>query len=181
LSEYERLARLSDQLADYLSGKRKPANIEERLDLAHICEIRGRFVAEVRFLQEVLAADPAVAESPNQMWRSTAARAALRAAAGKGAEAGGPDEAERQRLRRQALAWLKADLKRLMGLLGSEQPSQRRFALGSLRLLQTDEALTSFRTVEGRAGLPEAEAREWAEFWTQAERALPSETSKKKD
>jgi hypothetical protein len=97
--------------------------------------------------------------------RYQAATAAALAAAGKGRDAGGLENSQQAGLRKQALAWLTADL-----VARAKQPASERSA--ELRRWQADEALAGVRGAQAQRALPEAERIAWGEFWSQVQKHL---------
>src|SRR5205823_1382399 len=90
----------------------KPGGAAEALDLAGLCRqpYKRLYHASARLYADAFAAQPQLADDLRTLHRYHAARAAARAAAGQGQDAGKLDDGERSRLRAQALAWLRADL-----------------------------------------------------------------------
>src|SRR5205085_2881461 len=82
----------------------------QRSEYAQLCYCKRRYAAAARLWAEAFAADPKLADDPLASHRDDAAFAAALAAAGQGADAGALDERERARWRKQALAWLRAEL-----------------------------------------------------------------------
>jgi hypothetical protein len=89
-----------------------------------------------------------------------AARAAVRAAAGHGAETAPLGEPERSAKRRQAWAWLRADLELSTTMLNGGMA-----LLWSLAAWQRDPALASVRDPAALAQLPDAEREPWQRLW----------------
>ena len=89
-----------------------------------------------------------------------AARDAVRAAADKGPEKERLGEPERAAERRQALAWLRANLELTTKLLKDGKLSAQ-----SVAAWQTDPALASVRDPAALAKLPDAEREPWQRFW----------------
>jgi serine/threonine-protein kinase len=101
----------SARLPTILRGDARPANAAEAITLAQICQqFKLMPVAAARFYGEAFDAEPGLADDLPAQHRYNAASCAALAAAGHGKDADNPDAKERQRLRRQALDWLRADL-----------------------------------------------------------------------
>src|SRR5207248_4367413 len=94
-------------LAAFLKGEARPENAIESLTLARLCESRRLYAAAARFLGDAVA-DPRYAAQ-----RYDAACLAALAGTGQGQDAARLPEPERARLRKLALAWLRADLETL--------------------------------------------------------------------
>jgi tetratricopeptide (TPR) repeat protein len=89
-----------------------------------------------------------------------AARAAARTAAGQGAENGPLGEPERAAKRRQALAWLRAELE-----LSTKMLNEGLVMDWSLAAWQSDPDLASVRDRAELARLPEVEREQWQRLW----------------
>src|SRR5262249_39061468 len=124
--EAERLADLDARLPARLRGGGEPAAPPPRLEAARRCPpYRALHLAAARFYEEAFAANPDLAEGRQQFHRYNAACAAARAAAGEGADAGQLDDAGRDRWRKQALAWLRAEFAVRAKQLESARPEGR--------------------------------------------------------
>src|SRR5207247_1088614 len=104
----ERLVLEKVTLPAVLKGEHRPQDNAERLALLSVCRGKRLYHAAARLSADAFAADPALADDLKAGHRYRAARAAARAAAGEGGAALSPEE--RTRWRRQAVAWLRADL-----------------------------------------------------------------------
>ncbi|MFO0843024.1 MAG: tetratricopeptide repeat protein, partial [Gemmataceae bacterium] len=123
VADAERLAELERKLPAVLEGKQCPADGTEAAGLAKVAAVKKLSVAAARLYQEAFVAAPTLASRPSKGHRYRAACQAALAGCGQGADSGGLDEKERSRLRKQALAWLRADLKSLNRLL-DKQPDE---------------------------------------------------------
>jgi hypothetical protein len=141
-----------------LTGQAKAQDPSELLRLGHFClEQKKHPAAAARLFADAFAADPAPADN-----RFAAARAAALAGCGQG-DAATTDEATLARWRRQALAWLRADLALWQQKTGAaEGRAAAREALGSW---QSAADLAGLRDPDGLARLPEAERAEWRRLW----------------
>src|SRR5262249_55563056 len=101
--------------------------------------------------------------------RYDAACAAVLAGCGQGEDAARPDEAQRALLRRQALAWLRADLDVWTARLEADQPGDRDLIQGKMRHWRQDADLTGVRDAGGLVWLSESERAEWLAFWRDVE------------
>jgi hypothetical protein len=99
-------------LPKVLEGLVQPRDAAERIAFADLCRkpLKQRYAAAARFYAEAFAAEPKLAEDLRVQARYNAACAATVASCGQGKDAAGLNAKERPRLRRQALAWLRADL-----------------------------------------------------------------------
>jgi tetratricopeptide (TPR) repeat protein len=155
----ERLLALDARLPALLQGKERPAAAEQ-LELARWCLEYGRPQAAADLSAAAFAAQPALADDLGTGCRYYAACAAARAAAGESSaetRLGGP---ERAALRRQALAWLRADLELRTRLLRSGK------SVGwALTTWQTTIALGGVRDRTVMAKLPADERERWQHLW----------------
>src|SRR5262249_25650933 len=134
-------------LPAFLQGNYQPQDNDERLALLGVCQFQGRYGAAARLYADAFAADPKLAdnlttecryrtarvEHPdddrmevlNTECRYLAARCAALAGCGLGKDAGSLSAEERTRWRRQARAWLEADLALWAGTLESGSETDR--------------------------------------------------------
>jgi tetratricopeptide (TPR) repeat protein len=157
LQRCDEMLALDCKLAPVLKGEARPADGVEGVKLAQVCTSKGRHVDATRLYAEAFAAQPGPADNLGASHRYNAARAAALAAAGTGAGADALDTAKRAHLRRQALAWLRADLAPRAG---------RADARDVLRRWQQDQDLTGLREEAALANLPDAERAEWRRLWS---------------
>jgi serine/threonine protein kinase/tetratricopeptide (TPR) repeat protein len=165
LRKAERLADLDARLPDLLKGQERPKDAAECLVLAELCwQHKGLFAAAARWYGEAFAAEPKLADDPHTLRRYNAACTAIKAACGEGKDAAAFDDQERARLRRQALAWLQADLAGWCRLL-EENPDQARAGVqGAMQWRQQDTDLAGVRSA-ALAKLPEGERQPWQQLW----------------
>jgi hypothetical protein len=116
---------------------------------------------------DAFAAEPRLADPLRTPHRFSAACAAALAGCAQSADAP-PDEPERARLRRQALAWLRADLTALQELFGKEPEKSRAFVQGKMRLWRQEVDLAGVRG-PALARLPEQERAAWQQLWDDVE------------
>jgi serine/threonine-protein kinase len=155
----ERMLALDPRLPGLLEGKEQLA-AAELLKLADLCRDCGRPHAAVRLYTEAFSAQPAVADDLGSGHRFHAACAAARAAAGQNSATGPLGGPERAGLRRQALAWLRADL-----ALRTRLVNEGKGVVSSLADWQSESDLTSVRDPVELAKLPEAEREPWQRIW----------------
>jgi serine/threonine protein kinase/tetratricopeptide (TPR) repeat protein len=162
--ECERLVELDRQLPGFLDRTTTPASPGERIELAGLCFLKGLKSAAARFYGDAFAADPQQADNPRTAHRYHAACAAALAGCGQGNDADTLDEPERASLRRQALAWLRADLEAWGSLLDKEPDMVRVLALQMGHwFVNTDFA--AVRGSQALSQLPETEREPWQKFW----------------
>jgi tetratricopeptide (TPR) repeat protein len=158
LSLCERLLDLDARLPALLQGK-EPRAAAEQLGLARLCRY-GRPHAAAVLYAAAFAARPELGDDLTTGDRYYAAWAAARAAAGEGIDGGRLGAAERAGQRRQALAWLRADLALRTSLLRGGKSVE-----GVLKIWQTDSALSGVRDRDALAKLPADERKGWLRLW----------------
>lgn len=163
LKECARLIGREQALLDVLTGKAKPANVQERLEWATFAMQTRRHDAATRLYREAFAAEPKLAEDVRTGLRARAATAAI--LAGTGQDRTELSAAQKSALRRQALDWLKTDL-----AARANQPAAERVPM--LRLWLAEHALAGVRTPEALRALPEAERIPWGVFWCEVRKQL---------
>jgi Flp pilus assembly protein TadD/serine/threonine protein kinase len=165
----EQLVALEAKLPQLLKGEAQPANAAEQLTLAHMCqEHKKRYAAATRFYADAFAAEPKLADDLKGGHRYNAACAAALAGCGQGQDAAQLDEQARTLLRRQALAWLRADLARYVPAAEKGSAQVRAGVRQQLAHWQQD---SNFAGVRGAAlaRLPEAERPPWQKLWAEVE------------
>jgi Tfp pilus assembly protein PilF len=176
--EGEALAAVEAKLTRVLAGEAQPADAAERVALAHLCHTKKRYAAAARFFADAFAAQPALADNLQTQDRYNAACAAARAAAGQG-DADRLADAERARLRRQALDWLAADL--AAWAKRAENPNALARLWDKVALpgmgdvlghWQTDPDLAGVRDDAALARLPEADREAWRKLWAEVAATL---------
>jgi eukaryotic-like serine/threonine-protein kinase len=140
----------------------KPKFAEAHVNLASFLGGEGRLEEAIDHYQQAFRIDPNSALAQNGLRFSLfdAASAAVRATAVLGSEKDRLGEPERAAKRRQALAWLRADLELTTKLLRDGKLSAH-----SLATWQTDPVLARVRHPAALAKLPEAEREPWQHFW----------------
>jgi eukaryotic-like serine/threonine-protein kinase len=166
LQTCERLAKLEGRLPRLLEGKEKPASARESLDVAMMCQHKRMYAAAARFSADAYAADPRLGDDLEVGRRYHAARSAAQAAAGQGEDAAGLTDEERARLRKQALAWLRADLALRTRQLESGKPDDRA-EVQKMGYWQWDSDLSSIRDKAALAKLPSQEQKAFAQLWAE--------------
>jgi tetratricopeptide (TPR) repeat protein len=165
----ERMLALDARLSALINGKERPA-LDELLELARLCGDYGRPHAAAGLYAAAFASRPALADNLETGDRYYAACAAARAAAGEGPDGARLDGPQRSGLRRQALAWLQADLALKARLL--ERGKSVEWAL---TVWQGDTALTGVRDPAALAKLPAAECERWQRLWAEVAALRASE------
>jgi serine/threonine protein kinase len=171
--ECELFVELDGRLPAILKGEDRPASAAEHFGLARLCLYKKLHASSVRFWTEAFTAEPRIAGDFRTGQRYRAASVAALAGSGQGEEASRLGPAERARLRRQALEWLRADLaawdEHLKGRPG-QGPSPE--AQKAFRIWQTASALAVVRDAEPLAALPADERAGWQRFWADVAQRL---------
>jgi tetratricopeptide (TPR) repeat protein/tRNA A-37 threonylcarbamoyl transferase component Bud32 len=165
----ENFLTLDAKLPAVLKGEAKPANVNEQLGLAKLCQVYKKlYSAGARFYGEAFTAEPKRADDLGSQDRYNAACAAALAGCGQGEDAAKLDEKERASLRRKALSWLQADLTQYAQLV--DKSDKKVLAVVQERMQHRLED-PDFAGVRGDAlaKLPEAERQEWQKLWDDVE------------
>jgi tetratricopeptide (TPR) repeat protein len=169
----QRLLDLDARLSAILAGDEQPQDSAEQLALADLCQhYKQRYHAAARFYAEAFTTKPKLSPAQEAFFRYNAACAAVLAAAGKGEDAAKLKDKERARLRQQALAWLRDNLKRYSMQLEDADAQQRAALQKTLRHWQQDADFVSVREADALDKLPEAERAPWQQLWTDVETLL---------
>jgi tetratricopeptide (TPR) repeat protein len=173
IREAERLRELDDRLTAVLKGEARPADAREQLALAQLCrQYKRLYAAAARLYDAVFAGELGPSGDLQAGYRYHAARAAALAAAGQGEDAAHLDAAERARLRGQALAWLRADLRVRAERVERGTPPERAEAAKILRHWRADPDFAGVRGPAALGKLPEAERAEWQRLWADVQALL---------
>ena len=126
----------------------------------------GEYLATARFMERSLAAHPEWAgQLPADPPCYYAACCAAMAAAGQGAGADTLNEAGRQQLRRQAVAWLRDELGRQRKTLAEGDPAARTAVVKRVSSWKEDGWLASLRDPGAVAKLPADEQEACRQLW----------------
>jgi serine/threonine protein kinase/Tfp pilus assembly protein PilF len=166
LDQALRAVELDRKLPAVLKREVEPAGPEERVELAQICAAKELFGAAARFSEEAFAAQPDLAADLNRGYRYAAAGAAALAAAGRGKDQPPLDDQIRTRWRKQAVAWLRADLAAWTKRLDKNTPADRAAVLRQMERWQRDADLAAIREEVAVANLPRAEGEACRKLWT---------------
>jgi Flp pilus assembly protein TadD len=168
----ERLVEVDGRLPAVLRGDAEPATPAECLELASLCQMpcKRLHVAAARFAAAAFASDPGLADDLRRQHRYNAARSAALAAAGQAEDAGNLPDKAAVMLRRQALAWLRADLALHTKRAEAGDPKAKLAVQQALRRWQKDADLASIRDAAVLAGLSDGE--DWRQFWDEVRRML---------
>jgi tetratricopeptide (TPR) repeat protein len=154
-----------------LLEQRQPS-AAECLQCARPSASTGRYLTAARLYAKAFAAEAKLAGDLHASHRYRAARAAARAGCGQGSDAGKLADKERARWRKQALAWLRADLALWRKQADSDKVARQAEVRRQLRHWQRDSDLQCVRDKEALAKLPEAERADWKKLWADVEALL---------
>jgi serine/threonine-protein kinase len=166
----ERLVELDRKLLVVLRGQSQPTDNTERIALAELCILpcKKLYAAATRFYGGAFAAQPKLGDDLKAGHRYDAACAAALAGCGRGKDAEALGENERARLRKQALVWLRADLRAWREVLKKE-PAKAAAVVQELQHWLQDTDPVGVRGIQALARLPEAERRDWNRLWEDVE------------
>jgi hypothetical protein len=168
----ERMAALEGRLPAVLQGADKPKNAEEGIVFADLAYRTKRYGPAVRLYAQAFEADPNLAEDMTAANRYSAACAAALAGAGKGEDRPPADEQARARLRKQAVAWLRADLAAWTKQAGPGPPQPKDRVAQTLDAWKSDADLVGIRDEAAVKALPEDEQTACRALWTDADVSL---------
>ena len=166
--EAEKLMKLEGTVSGLLSPEMRPAFEAELSEGIAICQHKKLFAVASRIYDEAFIALPELAEERDKDYRYDAARNAVKAAAGLGTKLVAIDELDCNRLRRQALRWLRADL------AAWEKQRANASAMVEKKLLQwqKDADLGTVREKDMLTKLSAVERAEWEKLWRDVEALL---------
>jgi serine/threonine-protein kinase len=171
VEECQRLIEWDALLSAVLGGAAEPADPDAILGFAHVCYCTRRYAAAARLAATAMDAAPETANGPHAAIRLNAARCAALAGCGQGSDAPSGD-AERARLRGQALAWLRDDLAWWAQAAASGDPNARAAVKGALAYWQEVADLSGVRDADALEKLPAAERAEWRKLWADVDTLL---------
>jgi eukaryotic-like serine/threonine-protein kinase len=181
-------AMILPNLPAFLRGEYEPRDNDERLAMVGICQSQGRYHAAARLFAAAFTADPDLAEtlttecryrsmgeepdygrveSINTEARYLAARCAALAGSGLGRDAAGLSQADRARWRKQARAWLRADLSLWVKTLDSGSGQDLSLARRMLTHWQAEPDLAGTRDLTSLDEASAEERNECSALWDQ--------------
>jgi serine/threonine-protein kinase len=165
-------------LPAFLRGEYQPRDNDERLALLGACQFKGLRRTAARLYADAFAADAKLAEEMNTQHRYSAACHAALAGCGQGDDMVHIDDQERASWRKQALDWLRADLKVYAQRLQTGKPEDRSQVEQRLRHWQGDADLSGVRDQGALAKVPAAERPAWGALWAEVDALLEKARSK---
>src|SRR5262249_6654607 len=146
-----------------------PDRADYHAALAAALKDAGRPAASAAAYRKAFTLQTALADDLRQAHRYHAARAAVLAGSGQGKDAGDLDAAQRAAWRRQALAWLGADLALWARQRGSGTPEDRKAVQAALQRWQKDADLAFIRDEKELARLPSEEQQACKAHWAKVQ------------
>ena len=156
---------MEPKLSAFLKGEFQPNDNQQRLVLVDLCQVKNLNRTAAVLYAAAFAADPKLADDLGAGHRYNAACSASLAAAGQGEDASQLDDAERTRLRRQALDWLRAVLALRTQQVETGKPADRAAMVKALRHWQTDSDLAGIHDDAALAKLPADEQKAFNQLW----------------
>jgi tetratricopeptide (TPR) repeat protein len=169
---FRQFVELDSKLAKVLRGEIQPTSAKERIQLAGLCYAKKMYAIAARFFEKAFAMQPDLAENLEGAMRYAAASSAAMGGNGQGKDNPPPDDATRAGLRKQALAWLRADLTSLAKRLENKPAEARPLIQDRLKKMQIDRMLASLRDHAALAKLPDAERAACRAFWADVDALL---------
>ncbi len=172
VADAERAVALAPRLLTVIRNEDRPRNTAEALAFAQMAYDRKSFAGAARLWAGALQADPKLGEDRDAGHRYNAACAAALAAAGKSRDEAPLSDADRAKLRTQALDWLKAEHHAWAKLLETGKPDARATVIEKLDHWHEDSDLASVRDADGLANLTEPERTAWRGLWQDVDSLL---------
>jgi len=171
LRRCEEMIARDKKLSAVRRGQTKPRDAAESAALASLAQqpYNQLHLTAVQLYREAFA-DPKLTD-PRTGNRYNAACSAALAGCGVGKDPEKTDNAERARLRGQALDWLRAELAAWGKVLEEDNAKDRQLARQELAHWLEDADLAGVRG-QALAKLPQAEQQPWRDLWTDVEKTL---------
>jgi tetratricopeptide (TPR) repeat protein len=169
LEDCRRFMALDARLPAILQRTEKAAGAAELIEFARLCSAKELYAASARLFAEALAADPRLADNVPAGTRYNAASAAALAGSATGKGADRLDGTERSRWRRQALDWLRQDLRWWAKVLADGTAGSDIRVRQWMRTWQIESDYDCVRTPGALARLPDLERGEWDKLWADVE------------
>ncbi len=166
------LLECAPRLPAVLSGQVKPASVLETAQWVTLCRCQGQDIEAARLFQRGCQESAAPSLDVRSQDRFEAISAALHVGCGLDQKAKGLAETERARWRKQALEWLRLDLKGWTDLLADSGPRNRTIAMQRLNVWKCHVDLAAVREPAALAKLPPSERESWQAFWAEVDAAL---------
>jgi eukaryotic-like serine/threonine-protein kinase len=132
-------------------------------------QCKKHYAIAARFYSEAFAEKPQSADDLREHHRYNAACAAALAGCGQGKDAADLPEKERAGLRKQALDWLRADLKAYRQVMDKSADKAGPEVVQRMQHRLQDTDFTGVRGSEALGRLPEEERGDWQKLWAEVE------------
>ena len=172
LQRCEHFLVLEAALGPVLRGDRQPADNDERLGLAAVCELQHRNAAGASLYRDALAADPKRADNLDAGTRYNGACLAALAGCGQGEDAKELDDKAKAGWRKQAPDWLRADLDLWGKRLQSDKQEERKAMVEALGHWREDADLSGLRDEAELTKLPADEREACKKLWADVQALL---------
>ncbi len=160
---------IKNTLPRILAGKAQPADAEEAITLADMCQrFTKQYSAASGLYADAFAKQPKLADDLQGHTRYNGACAAALAGCGQGGDAAKVNDADRAGLRKQALDWLRADLDAWRKVLKQDPDKSRAAIAKTMQHWLSDPDFAGVRA-GALVNLPEAEGRDWRRLWEEVE------------
>ena len=160
------------QLAAVLDGQQTPKDENERTRLAYRAYEVSRFALSARLYGEALANAPGLGGDRRAQHAYNAACAAALAGCGQGNDVPPPDDVARARLRRQARAWLEAELAAWATVLDRGSAELKAVVPQTLKHWKSDTDLAGIRDEKDLAKLSKDERALFQQLWKDVDQVL---------
>jgi serine/threonine protein kinase/Flp pilus assembly protein TadD len=167
-----RLLELEDRFDRVLRGDLQPANGSERLEYAEVCIYKRHYLDAARLSRRAFSDDRSLADRLDRAYRYNAACSAALVALGKGVGGKHLSEQDRADWRKQAITWLRDELKVRTKQLQEAGLAERTQAKRALRIWQKDPDLASLRDPDSIAKLSSEERSTCKQLWSGVEALL---------
>jgi serine/threonine protein kinase/tetratricopeptide (TPR) repeat protein len=168
----EELIALDTRVSRVLAGKEMASSAREQIAFAEMCIRKRHFDHAARFFEQAFAQEPGLGEQPNHHHHYNAACAAALAAIGDSKDTRPLTDEQRGLWRRQALAWLRADLKKHDDALASAEAAVRVAVAKTLQHWLSDPDLRGLREDAYVSKLRQEDRHACAILWSDARELL---------
>lgn len=175
IKEAQKQVETRDRLRAIINGEVRARDNAERMQLLRHCVLYDWAAGAAKLYADALEADPNLPAIRGESPRWQAARNAARAGTSPTGDDPPPDDITKARLRRQALAWMRADLEAWTKQIAPDKPETRRRAADFLRRYQVAREMAGVREPEALKALPDDERAAWEAFWRDVAAFLPAE------
>jgi tetratricopeptide (TPR) repeat protein len=172
LADTEQRARLVPRLAAVIAGRLKPADAAETIGFAQLCHEKQLHGASARLWADAFQAQPKLTDDRQAQYRYNAACTAAMAGCRPGRDDPPLDERAKARWRKQAVAWLEAELATWTKLLEGGPPQVRQPVSEAIQHWKADLDLAGLRDPAELGKLPEDEQKACRALWADVDALL---------